>query len=73
VAGAAALLVFDNVVEVNPSDPIRSVRCDAARYFDNRTLAGMLLPRTDPNTLKPIEELDIPAEDTLVASLYEKA
>ena len=71
INGAKNLTVKDNTVEVT-ADPIQDERCGAVRYFDNRPPSGALLPGTNPDTGRSIEELDAAAEDALVAALYEK-
>jgi hypothetical protein len=71
INGAKNLTVENNTVEVT-ANPIQKERCGAVRYFDNRTPSGALLPGTDPDTGRSIEELDAAAEDALVTSLYEK-
>jgi hypothetical protein len=72
VNGAKGLILSHNQIETLPSgvNPIQTLRCPAVGWFDNRTPTGALIPREDPATGKPVEELDAAAEDVLVAACY---
>lgn len=72
VAGARTLVVRDHIVESVSPNALRSARCGAVTYQNNRTPEGLLLPRVDVETLKFIPEFDVEAEDALVLSLFNR-
>jgi len=69
IKGARTLTVRDNVVETASEFVFLNSFCGSVRYFDNRTSAGDLAPVQEPATDRFTQELDRPAEDTLVLTL----
>jgi hypothetical protein len=67
--GAALLLVRDNFVENGLEEPFQNIRCEAVRYFDNRTTAGQLLPGQGRELQDQYEALNTQAEDTVALAL----
>ena len=72
VAGANALMISDNVVEVTPSNPIRNTRCASTTYFNNKTASGNLLLGWESALNFRYGELATDAEDAFVLALLEK-
>lgn len=68
--GAENAIVQDNVVESVPAYPIRHERCNTARYFNNRTPAGVLIRGIDGITQRLYDELETDAEDAFVMAMF---
>jgi hypothetical protein len=69
VHGAENLMASENVIEVDPSDPLRYDRCTAVRFFENRTPAGVLIRGYDEATQGLASELETDAEDAFILGL----
>ena len=68
VKGIKHLFVQDNVIECAPADPIKYTRCGVARFFNDRTPAGVLIRGVD-GTFRA-SELETDADDALLLALY---
>jgi hypothetical protein len=69
VAGAKNVIVAHNVIECAPANPLRSFRCGAVTYFNNKTPAGALIRGLDGVSQIKHSELETEAEDALLMTL----
>ena len=70
VKNAKNALVFENVVESAPADPVRAQRCGGLKFFNNRSPATALIEGYDPSSgaTKRYNDLETDAEFGLVMS-----
>lgn len=72
VEGARSVALRDNVPTLTQANPMRHNRCGTARYFNNRTRAGVLLRGSDQTSQREVEELEDDAENALLLSLFQR-
>jgi hypothetical protein len=72
IAGAKHPQVSHNVIELNPANSLQTFRCGPARFYNNRTPAGVLQPGLNRDTQSRYDELETEAEDVLLLSLFDK-
>jgi len=72
VRGAKNVHVRDNVVEVQPTNPLQDLRCGSVNYFNNQGPDGTLIRGYKDDTDQLYNELETDAEDALVLALFNR-
>ena len=72
VRRAENLLVQSNVIEMIPANPLQNVACNAVKYFNNQTPAGMLVQGYEADCGFRYSELATEAEDAFILAYLER-
>jgi len=72
VRGAKNLNVQNNVVDVQPANPLQDLRCGSVKYFNNQKPDGTLIRGYKDDTDQLYNELETDAEDALVLALFNR-
>ena len=72
LAGIKALQVTHNVVDVNAPNPLRTFRCGAVRFFNNKNPKGVVRPGWKWDTNGHYDEPETLAEDAFILTLLQR-